>query len=103
GCLIKPFQFTRIRIERQNAIGVQVVSLAVVAVVVVARIAGWPEQRFGLRVVNACEPSDRAPMLDSPAMPGIGRAIAGRRYRPEAPYLLAGGLIECGQKSPCAL
>ena len=59
-----PLKLTGLGIEREDAIGVQIVAAAVVAVILGARIAGGPVDGVEFAIVGAGEPRGRAAVLD---------------------------------------
>ena len=68
GELVVPLQLAAGRIEREEAVRIQVVADALIAVVVRSGIARRPEQRIGVRIVGAREPGIAAAMLDARAL-----------------------------------
>jgi hypothetical protein len=96
--LVVPLQCARFPIERENAVRIQVVSLAEVPVVFAGGIAGGPVDDIELRIVTAGEPRGRAAVLEILALPGLRPGCAGLRDRPEAPDLFARHLVERGDE-----
>ena len=88
------------RIEREDRIGVEVVALALGAVVVGARVAGRPVERLQRRVERSGEPRGGAAALDGRAAPPrLGARFPARGDRPESPRFLAGHAIEGGHEA----
>ena len=97
--LIMPFQFSCARIERENALGEQVVAGPVPAVGVGVRGGSGPEKRVGLRVVAASQPGCAASELGVFPLPGFVAWFLLARNGPESPRTLAGGSLVSSQKS----
>ncbi len=77
--LVIPFELAGLRIQRQNAIGIEVVALALVAIEIGTRIAHRPINRVELRIVSAGHPGRAAPCIhefpfhvSEPGSPGFG-------------------------------
>ena len=77
--LVIPFQLAGLRIQRHDRIGVEVVALAIVAVVIRTGIADRPVHRVELRIVGAgihVAPHgmlERLPFqVSDPGSPGLG-------------------------------
>src|SRR5580658_5383977 len=56
GGLVIPFQLAGFGVKRQDAVTVEIVAQAVVAIVVLSGIAGFPEDRIGAWIVNSGKP-----------------------------------------------
>ena len=97
--LVIPLELSGLGVESQDAVGVKVVALALVAVVFGGGIAGGPVDGIELGVVGAGEPGRRSAMLDACALPGLRFRLARQRHRPEAPDFFAGGLIVGGDET----
>ena len=91
--LVVPLQPPRRAIQREDRIGIQVVSPAVIAVVLLAGVPRGPVDRVELRIVAAGEPRGRAAVLDVLALPGLRSRLARLRHRAESPDLLARRLV----------
>ena len=92
GCeLVIPAEFSAGRVERRDGRSIKVIALALVAVVVRARIADGPIEQVSFGVVGAGEPRGAAAVFEGPAGPGFGTRLAGGGDGPEAPDAAAGG------------
>src|SRR5262249_20205681 len=76
---------------------------AMVAIEVVAGIAGLPVDRIELGIIGAGEPGNGTRMIEVAPLPRLRVRLSLFRGVPEAPDFLAGGLIEGGDKSARAL
>ena len=85
-----PLQLAGVRIEREDRVRVEVVALALVAVVVGTRIAGRPVEQARFGIVGAGQPGGGAAVLDRLADPRLRAGLAGRGHGPEPPHALAG-------------
>src|SRR4030095_7780645 len=101
--LVVPFQRASVGIQRQDRVRVEVVAFPLVAVVVGARVAGWPVEQPGFRIVGAREPGPRATVFERLASPRFGPRLAWCRDRPEPPYAFASGCFVGVEKSADAL
>src|SRR5262249_20099034 len=101
--LVIPAELSGLGVERQDAVGVQVVAQPVVAVVFGGGISGRPVEYARLRIVRAGEPGGRARMLDALALPAIGNRLARLGDSPEFPGFLTRGLVVGGQESARAV
>src|SRR5262249_24526046 len=103
--LVMPFQFARVRLQRQDRRGVQIVALSLVPVVSRIRITDAPEQRVGFGVVSARHPGRAASpeLRERSSFPGFGFRLARQRNSPEPPGALAGGYFIRREKSAPAL
>src|SRR2546428_13600201 len=80
-----PFEFSRVRVERQHRVAVKIVAVSLGAVVVGAGIAWGPVQQPRLRIVGASEPRRGAAVLDRTSPPRFGTWPAWCRAPPESP------------------
>src|SRR2546421_7006870 len=92
--LVIPLELAGLAVQRQKAIGVEIVSDAMVSVVLLARIAGRPIYDIELGVIAAGEPGGRAAVVDVLAFPGLPAWLAAFRDAPEPPHVLAGVLLD---------
>ena len=76
-----PFELAGLRFERQDRVGVEIVALAIVAVVIETGIAGRPVHEIELRIVRARHPGGAAAMLRLLALPGFGTGLTRRSAR----------------------
>src|SRR6185437_15640125 len=84
-------------VERDDAIGIEIVAGAVVAVPAGVGIAGTPEGQVGFGIVGSGDPDGAAAVLPRFAGPGLGlRLIGGCGRSVEAPDFLARLGVECG-------
>src|SRR5262249_57828778 len=97
--LVMPLELAGVRIERDYGGAVEVVALALVAVIVGAWVTGGPVQQLDLGVVGSGEPGGGAAVLDRPAHPGLRSRLAPRGDRPEPPGMLACGSLVGVHKS----
>src|ERR1700720_4983650 len=84
-----PLQLTGIRIQRQHAIAVQIVALALAAEVTRRRIPRRPIQEVRLRIVGTCDPRGRAARLPGISTPGFIAWLTGLWHCIESPGTLA--------------
>src|ERR1700751_501314 len=84
-----PFQFSGVRIERNDAIGVEIVARAYGAIEIRRRIAGAPVQRVQIRIVGPGHPSRAATALIGFPWPAFRAGSARPRKRPESPLFLS--------------
>src|SRR5579863_7436028 len=61
-----PLKLTGIRIQREHAVAVQIVALALAAEVTRRRISRRPIQEIQFRIIGTCDPGGR-----TPGLPGI--------------------------------
>ncbi len=73
----KPLQLSRIRIQGDHGLGVQVIALAHVAIEIGRGIAGSPVNQVELGIVAAREPGVAAGGLPGISGPGFGAGLAG--------------------------
>src|SRR5262249_46819063 len=92
--LVIPSERAGLALEREHGVRVEVVALAVVAVVLLARIPRRPVDEIEHRVIAAREPGGRAAVLDVLAAPGLGARLAAPGDAPEAPALASRLLVE---------
>ncbi len=78
-----PLQLARLRIERDDGIRVQIVSFALVSVIVGRRVADSPIQRIGLLVVSAGQPAASTTGIARVAGPAI-RVVLDRVELPQS-------------------
>ena len=88
-----PLQFSGVRIERQHAIGIQIVAGTNAAVEVRARVAGGPVQRVGFRVVRARHPRGAAAVQVQIPGPAFGAGFSRSRNSPETPRQFSRGRV----------
>ena len=94
-----PAQLAGLGIEGENAIGVEVVALAIVAIEVRTGVASGPVHQVELGIVGASHPSSAGAVVGKFALPGFRARLARVGYGPETPEFLAGSLIVGGDKS----
>ena len=96
GALVVPANLTGVDVNRDDAVGVEVVAFANTSVEVGRRVAGAHVQQIGLRVEGAGDPAVRATPCPGLALggPGLGAGLAGLRHRVAAPLVLAGVEVE---------
>src|SRR5690349_22773735 len=85
-----PFEFARLCFERQNAIAIKVVAVAIVAVEIRTGIARRPVDQIELRIVSASHPGGRGAVLPRVSLPGFRTRLGRLWNRPEPPHFLAG-------------
>src|SRR5262249_24032518 len=83
--LIIPAQLSGLRLERQNAVRIEVGPFALIAVSGRIRIADRPKPRIGFGVVRASEPGLAASGWKRLALPRLRFRITLFRYGPESP------------------
>src|SRR5690348_9543958 len=88
-----PLQLARVRIEREERAGVQVVARPALAVPVRVRVADAPIEQVQLRIVGARQPRRAAAALPDLAFPRVAARLAGSGNRVEAPDAIAGRRI----------
>jgi hypothetical protein len=66
-----PLEFSRIGIEREQRIAVEIVARAPFTSIGGRRIAGWPKDQIGGGIVDAGDPSRSAASLVRIAFPGF--------------------------------
>src|SRR5690348_4342051 len=88
--LVVPLQLAGLGIERDNAIGIKIVSFALGAVIFGVGITGLPIDDAEFFIIGASEPGDRAAVLARIAFPGLRSGLVSRRHSPESPHLLSG-------------
>ena len=86
------------QIERQNAVGEEVVAQAFAAIGIRVRVADSPVEHLALGIVAAREPRGAAAEFDRAAAPGFPSGFALARNCPVAPRELAGGGLVSGQE-----
>jgi hypothetical protein len=96
--LVKPFQLARVGIQREHAIGIQVVAEAAVAVGIGIGIAGAPISEVQVGIVGAGVPDGSAAGLPGVAGPGFVAGLPGSGDTVEAPDLLPGFDVEGGEE-----
>src|ERR1044071_229330 len=85
-----PAELAGIGIQSDQRAGGEIVTLAAIAIVVGAGIAGAPVDQIESRVVGAGDPSGRATGFPAIALPGVMTGLTGTGHRPEAPEAAAG-------------
>src|SRR5689334_18521412 len=85
-----PFHFAGVGVERQDAIGEEIVAWAVAAVEIGPWIARRPVQQVQFGIVGAGRPSGPTTVFEGEVTPGFRSRLAFLRYRPYAPGLLPG-------------
>src|SRR3954471_12115221 len=88
-----PVQLPCLAIERKHAVRVEIVPLAVIAVVLLRRIPGWPVDDVEIGIVAAGEPGGSAAMLDVLSLPCFGSRFSRLRNGPEPPHFFSCVLI----------
>src|SRR5260370_32896905 len=94
-----PAKLSRLRIQRDYGIRIQVVAPSFVAVVIGARITRGPVDKIRRRIVGAREPGINATMLNRFADPRFRQRPTGTGHRPESPPPLAAGSFVCVDES----
>ena len=94
GELVMPLELAGFAVERQDAVGIQIIAGARIAVVLLARIAGGPVDGIELGVVAAGEPRGSAAVGDLRALPRFRARVAALGHHLEAPHLFARRLFE---------
>ena len=89
--LVVPFQCSGGGIERQDAVGEQIVAAAFAIIGVRPRIAGSPVERIGLGIIGTGLPGCTAASRDGRSLPRLKARIAVGRNGPVAPDAFAGG------------
>ena len=100
GKLEVPLQLAGVRIQCEHTIAVQVISAALVAVVIRAGVAGPPEGQIRFRVIGSRHPNAGAAVHPRIPSPGFVARLAFSWNRIKAPDFLAGGRIECRDEAP---
>ena len=98
-----PFELAGVRIEREDAIGVEVVARTWTSIEVGRRITGAPEDGVQFRVKRTGHPSGAAAEFVAFTGPTGGAKFSRTRNRPEAPYFLTAVRIVGGYKAPYAV
>src|SRR4029077_12977352 len=112
--LIVPLQFSRVRVERDDRIGVEVVAGPLLAVVIRADVADAPVRQIQLRSGGAGQPNRSAAVfprvgiakafaLRRTALPRVRSLFAWRRNRVEAPRLFSCRHVIRGNESADAV
>src|SRR5260370_30548247 len=94
-----PAQLSRLDLQRDNAIGVEIVALAIVTIGIRIRISSRPVECFGLRIVRAGEPRRSSAHFDSVALPGFEARCTAARNSPEPPAKLTGWRLVCANEA----
>ena len=87
--LVIPFEFSILSVEGDDAVGVQIGSVAIVAIGGREWISHCPIKSFCLDIVGTGEPRCTAAGLDRFTFPSFGARLAGFRNGPEPPNLPA--------------
>src|SRR5690348_5740945 len=85
-----PLELPRVAIQRDQRIGVEIVTGACVTVPIRAGVAGAPEDRVLIGIIRASHPGGGGPSLRGIACPGFDPGLAGGRHGPESPSPFAG-------------
>src|SRR5882672_5790357 len=88
--LVMPLQRTRVCIQGDDGVSVQIGSLARLAVEIRCGIANTPINQVQLGIVRPCHPGGTAAMFPTLARPGFVPLFTGAWNGPEAPNALAG-------------
>src|SRR5258708_2090010 len=75
--LVIPFQLAGIRIERDDAVGVEIRSLAGVSVKIRGRVADAPVDQIQVPIIRTRQPSRAAAMLPGITRPAVVTLFAG--------------------------
>src|SRR5260370_42029152 len=94
-----PLQLADLRVQRDDAVGIEIVAPARVAIVVFARVAGWPVNRIQLWIVGARKPCHRTSVFNALPLPRFRTRLAGPWHGPESPRLFSSGLVIGRQES----
>ena len=96
-----PAKLARLRVERDNRVRIQIVSLTSAAIGVGIRISGRPEERPGFRIVAARQPGRTATLFEiGISLPRFGARLFTRGHGPETPGLTPRLDVICGEKAP---
>ena len=98
-----PLQLSGIRIERHDAVGVEIVARPQIRVPVRTGIPDAPERQVRRRIVGRRHPQRSAAGLPRVAFPGFVAGLAGPGNRVEAPDFLSGARVECRDKTADAV
>src|SRR6267143_648250 len=94
GKLKIPFEFSRLRIESEQGITVEIVARAPFAAIRRRRIAGGPKSSIGRGIVSPRNPRRRASDFPRVAFPRFMSRLARTRDSVKAPFAVAGpGII----------
>ena len=85
-----PFQFSGIRVQREQTVGIKVIPDTMVSIPVRAGVAGAPEYDVLLGIVRARDPGGGGPGFRAVAAPRLESWFALGGDGPEAPRALAG-------------
>src|SRR5882672_2565683 len=89
GKLKIPFEFSRLRIESEQGITVEIVARAPLAAIRRRRIAGGPKNSIGRGIVSPRDPRGRASDFPRVAFPRFMSRLARTRNSVEAPLAFA--------------
>src|SRR6267378_8104298 len=95
GKLKIPFEFSRLRIESEQGITVEIVARAPLAAIRRRRIAGGPKNSIGRGIVSPRDPRGRASDFPRVAFPSFMSRLAGTRDGVEAPFAFACRGVVC--------
>src|SRR5882672_4077168 len=98
-----PLQSSGVGIQREHAIGVEIIAGPRAAIEVRRWITRAPVQRVEFGVVGSRHPSGASATQIRIAWPTFRAGLAGPRYGPEAPGQLAGLRIEGGKEASYAV
>src|SRR5262249_38822408 len=88
--LVVPLDLAGVGVERDRAVGIEVVAGTILGVPIRTRVADAPDDRVGRRIVGAGDPGRTAAVGGRPVviLPGIAAGLALQRDRVGAPDLL---------------
>src|SRR5438034_1370707 len=91
-----PLQLSGLTVQREDAIGIQIVPGTLNADVLLGRVSGRPIHNVELWIVASGEPRRSAAMSEILALPRLRARLARFGNAPESPDFLAGGLVQGG-------
>ena len=95
-----PAKLARLRVERDNRVRIQVVSLTAAAIGVRVRVSSRPEERPRLRIVAAWQPRRTAALLEiGISLPRFRARLSTLGHGPETPRLIPRLDVICGEKA----
>src|ERR1022692_2499302 len=98
-----PFQFSGVRIERHNAVGIEIVAQSLLRVEIRTGIAGAPKDQVEIGIVGTRHPRRSAAMFPGIAGPSVMAGFAWAGDRIESPTFLAADGIIRGDESANAV
>jgi hypothetical protein len=98
-----PLQFSRVRIQRDDAVAVEVVAFAIVAVPIGPGITDAPIRQIQFGIVRTGQPDRGASGFPRVPLPRFEAGFAGSGHEIEAPRFVAGGDVKRGEESTDAV